>query len=75
MERIFKSWKSYLHWASLTPTKEDTTLWYLYGRMLLIVLNDALCPQSRTRRWTQRQRELRGYPEIGIGKGGDLLDS
>ena len=58
IELIFKSWKSYLHLASLTTTKEDTTLCYLYGRMLLIVLNYALYPQIRTRLWTQRQREL-----------------
>ena len=58
IELIFKSWKSYLHLASLTTTKEDTTLCYLYGRMLLIVLNYALCPQIRARLWTQRQREL-----------------
>jgi hypothetical protein len=25
IERIFKSWKSYLHWAALTTTKEDPT--------------------------------------------------
>ena len=57
IELIFKSWKSYLHLASLTTTKEDTTLCYLYGRMLLIVLNSALCPQRRAHLWTQRQRE------------------
>jgi Transposase DDE domain len=51
IELIFKSWKSYLHLASLTTTKEDTTLCYLYGRMLLIVLNDALCPQIRAHLW------------------------
>src|SRR5438552_18468653 len=49
--------KSYLHLASLTTTKEDTTLCYLYGRMLLIVLNYALCPQIRAHLWRQRQRE------------------
>jgi len=58
IELIFKSWKSYLHLASLTTTKEDTTLCYLYGRMLLIVLNYALCPQIRAHLWTQRKREL-----------------
>ena len=58
IELIFKSWKSYLHLAALTTTKEDTTLCYLYGRMLLIVLNYALCPQMRAHLWTQRKREL-----------------
>jgi hypothetical protein len=56
IERIFQSWKSSLHVASLTTTKEDTTLWYLSGRMLRIVLNDALCPQRRAHLWTQRKR-------------------
>jgi Transposase DDE domain len=58
IELIFKSWKSYLHLASLTTTKEDTTLCYLYGRMLLIVLNYALYPQIRAHLWRQKKREL-----------------
>ena len=58
IELIFKSWKSYLHLASLPTTKEDTTLCYLYGRMLLIVLHDALCPQVRAHLWKQKKREL-----------------
>jgi hypothetical protein len=58
IELIFKSWKSYLHLAALTTTKEDTTLCYLYGRMLLIVLNYALCPQIRVHLWRQKKREL-----------------
>jgi hypothetical protein len=58
IELIFKSWKSYLHGASLTTTKEDTTLCYLYGRMLLMVLNYALYPQSRAQLWRQKKREL-----------------
>ena len=58
IELIFKSWKSYLHLASLTTTKEDTTLCSLYGRMLLIVLNYALCPQIRAHLWRQKKREL-----------------
>ena len=55
---IFKSWKSYLHLATLTTTKEDSTLCYLYGRMLRILLNYALCPQTRATLWLQYQREL-----------------
>jgi hypothetical protein len=58
IELIFKSWKSYLHVARLKTTKEDTTLCYLYGRMLLILLNYALCPQLRATLWMKRRREL-----------------
>jgi Transposase DDE domain len=58
VEVIFKSWKSYLHVARLKTTKEDTTLCYLYGRMLLILLNYALCPQLRATLWMKRRREL-----------------
>jgi hypothetical protein len=58
IELIFKSWKSYLHLASLTTKKEDSTLCYLYGRMLLILLNYALCPQIRATLWLKRKREL-----------------
>ena len=58
IELIFKSWKSYLHLAALTTTKEDSTLCYLYGRMLRILLNYALCPQTRATLWLQYQREL-----------------
>src|SRR6266704_3281137 len=57
-EIIFKSWKSYLHLASIKTKKEDTTLCYLYGRMLLIVLNYALCPQMRATLWLRKRREL-----------------
>src|SRR4249920_1459837 len=58
IELIFKSWKSYLHLATLTTTKEDSTLCYLYGRMLRILLNYALCPQARATLWLKGQREL-----------------
>jgi len=58
IEIIFKSWKSYLHLASLQTKKEDTTLCYLYGRMLLILLNYALCPQMRHTLWVKKKREL-----------------
>ena len=55
---IFTSWKSSLHWAALTTTKEDSPLGYLYGRMLRILLHDALCPQTRATLWLQSQRAL-----------------
>jgi hypothetical protein len=58
IELIFKSWKSYLHLAALTTTKVDSTLCYLYGRMLRILCNYALCPQTRATLWLQHQREL-----------------
>ena len=58
VELIFKSWKSYLHLASIKTKKADTTLCYLYGRMLLILLNYALCPQMRHTLWLKKKREL-----------------
>lgn len=58
IELIFKSWKSYLHLASLTTKTEDPTLCHLYGRMLLIVLTYALCPQLRAQLWLKKKREL-----------------
>ena len=58
VELIFKSWKSYLHLATLTTKKAETTLCYLYGRMLLILLNYALCPQLRATLWRKKKREL-----------------
>jgi hypothetical protein len=58
IELIFKSWKSYLHLATLTTKKAETTLCYLSGRMLLILLPYALCPALRTRVWAQKRREL-----------------
>ena len=58
VELIFKSWKSSLHLASITTKKADTTLCYLYGRMLLIVLTYALCPQRCATLWWQKKREL-----------------
>lgn len=38
--------------------RQNSTLCYLYGRLLLIVLAYALCPALRTTLWTRRQREL-----------------
>ena len=58
IELIFKSWKSYLHLAVLKTTKEASTLCHLYGRMLLILLNYALCPQVRAALWAKKQREV-----------------
>jgi Transposase DDE domain len=58
IELIFKSWKSYLHLAAIKTKKEDTTLGYLYGRMRLILLNYALCPQMRYHLWGKKKREL-----------------
>jgi hypothetical protein len=58
IELIFKSWKSYLHLATLTTKKVETTLCYLSGRMLLILLTYALCPALCTRVWAQKRREL-----------------
>jgi Transposase DDE domain len=58
VELIFKSWKSYLHLASLKTKKVNPTLCYLYGRMLLVLLNYALCPQLRATLWAKKQREL-----------------
>jgi hypothetical protein len=58
IELIFKSWKSHLHVASIKTKKEDPTLCYLYGRMLLIVLTYALCPQVRATVWLKHKREL-----------------
>jgi hypothetical protein len=58
VELICKSWKRCLHLASIKTKKEDTTLWYLYGRMLLIVLTYALYPQMRATVWMKKKREL-----------------
>jgi len=47
VELVFKTWKSGLHLATVTTTTKHSTLWYLYGRMLLILLTYALCPTLR----------------------------
>jgi UDP-2,3-diacylglucosamine pyrophosphatase LpxH len=44
--------------ASMKTTKEDSTLCSLYGRMLLMLFNDALCPQIRAALWEKPPREL-----------------
>jgi len=58
IELVFKAWKSYLQLATLTTKTADSTLCYLYGRMLLILLTYALCPSLRARLWMKKQREL-----------------
>ena len=57
-ELIFKSWQRSLHLAALTTTTEDTTLCYLYGRMLLVLLHYVRCPQIRAHLWVKKKREL-----------------
>ena len=58
IEIIFKSWKSCCHLAAINTKKKESVLCYLYGRMLLVLLNYALYPQVRTTLWLKRQREL-----------------
>ena len=58
VELVFKAWKSGLHLATLTSSTKHSTLCYLYGRMLLIVLTFALCPSLRTAAWQKQQREV-----------------
>ena len=58
VELVFKSWKSDLHLATLTTTTKHSTLCYLYGCLLLILLTYALCPTLRATVWHKKQREL-----------------
>lgn len=58
VELIFKSWKSYLHLATLSTKTAEPTLCYLYGRLLLILLNYALCPLLQATLWQKKKREL-----------------
>src|SRR5215475_9760610 len=57
VELVFRGWKSGLHVATLTTTTKYSTLCYLYGRMLLILLTAALSSPLRVAVW-QHQREL-----------------
>ena len=42
----------------MTTTTRNSTLCYLYGRMLLILLTSALCSTLRLTVWQKQQREL-----------------
>lgn len=57
VELVFRAGKSGLHVATLTTTTKYSTLCYLYGRMLLILLTAALSSPLRVAVWQQR-REL-----------------
>jgi len=57
VELVFRAWKSGLHVATLTTRTKYSTLCYLYGRMLLILLTSALSSPLRVTIWQQR-REL-----------------
>lgn len=57
IELVFRAWKSGLHLATLTTTTKHSTLCYLYGRMLLILLTSALSSPLRVTVW-QQHREL-----------------
>lgn len=57
VELVFKTWKSGLHLATVTTTTKYSTLCYLYGRMLLILLTAALSAPLRATLW-QQHREL-----------------
>lgn len=58
VEPVFKSWKSHLQLATLTTKTVDSTLCYLYGRLLLILLTYALCPSLRAALWANKRREV-----------------
>src|SRR5215216_5714429 len=55
IELVFRAWKSGLHLATVTTTTKHSTLWYLYGRMLLILLTAALSSPLRTTVWQQHR--------------------
>jgi hypothetical protein len=58
VELVFKAWKSHLPLATLTTTTMQSTLCYLYGRMVLIVVTFARCPTLRTTMWQKQHREV-----------------
>ena len=55
VELVFRAWKSGLHVATLTTTTKFSTLCYLYGRMLLILLTAALSSPLRVTAWQQHR--------------------
>src|SRR5215475_4338776 len=57
VELVFRAWKSGVHLATLTTPTKYSTLCYLYGRMLLILLTSALSSPLRVSVW-QQHREL-----------------
>jgi hypothetical protein len=58
IELVFKAWKSHLHLATLPTKTVNSTLCYLYGRMLLILLTFAFYPTLRATVWITKRREL-----------------
>jgi hypothetical protein len=58
VELVFKAWKSHLHLATLPTKTVNSTLCYLYGRMLLILLTFAFYPTLRATVWLTTRREL-----------------
>jgi hypothetical protein len=58
VELVFRAWKSGLHLATMTTTTKYSTLCYLYGRMILILLTSALSSPLRATVWQQQHREL-----------------
>ena len=57
VELVFRAWKSGLQVATLTTTTKYSTLCYLYGRLLLVLLTSALSSPLRVSVW-QQHREL-----------------
>ena len=57
IELIFKSWKSHCNLAVMNAKKKETVLFYLYGRILLVLLTYALYPQVRSSLWMKKHRE------------------
>jgi len=55
---VFRAWKSGLHLATMTTTTKNSTLCYLYGRMVLILLTAALSSPLRATLWQHQHREL-----------------
>jgi hypothetical protein len=58
IERMIQAWKSDLTFASSTTTQDDTTVCYLYARMLLMLFSYALSLQLRAALWLQHKWAL-----------------